>query len=73
MNKKRTINPVFKKVATIKYFEDGSYKRGLFYEKDCKFCQKGFVAERQETAFCSQRCQKAYHRKISLEQRNQEP
>jgi len=73
MSQKRTINPVFKKVKTRKYLDDGTYTRGLFFTKDCLFCKNEFEAQRQETAFCSQRCQKAYQRKIILNKRTQEP
>ena len=70
--KKRTVNPFYYEVSTRKYDEDGSYQHGLFYSKPCLFCKEEFEARRQETAFCSQRCQKAYQRKINLEQRHQE-
>jgi|GEM_PF-4139677 len=60
---KRIINLEFISVKTIKRVEGGAYMRGLFYNKSCLFCRNEFEAQRQEAAFCSQRCQKAYTRK----------
>lgn len=60
---KRTINLEFISANTSKRVEGGGYMRGLFYDKICLFCKNEFEAQRQDTAFCSQRCQKAYTRK----------
>ncbi len=69
---KRTVNLEFISVKTSRPLEGGGYQRGLFYKKSCKFCQTEFNAQRQDTAFCSPRCQKAYKRKSNLEQQNTE-
>jgi hypothetical protein len=45
-------------IYTQKYY-------GMFYTKQCLYCQKSFEARRVDTSFCCQGCQKAH-----LRQRN---
>lgn len=35
---------------------------GMFYKKNCLFCQKEFEARRIDASFCCQGCQKAHLR-----------
>lgn len=64
-------NYQFEKVQkgkTIRYY-DSDYRgyvterfSGMYYTKMCLYCSKGFEAQRVDTSFCSQSCQKAHLR-----------